>query len=267
MAANMQAAEVFLEHMQQQVAKLNQLLASQGGNWAIRGVIDIFQQIYALSADTKLVSKIMEIVLLPHLFQFAQQHDYKVVLSPEQNYYPDLSFIDNQNCKFALDIKSAYRVDEEKVSTMTLGTFTGYFRERNSKKNITFPYSEYSGHFVLGIIYTRNDIPANHSRTYQLSELSSLPAVIRDIHLFVQPKYRIASDKPGSGNTKNIGAINNIEDLINGRGPFADLGEEVFDDYWMHYMTSDMARKKNLERPPYSDLRSYQQYKQGGATG
>jgi hypothetical protein len=108
--------------------------------------------------------------------------------------------------KFALDIKSAYRINEKEVSIMTLGSFTGYFRKRDSSKNITFPYNEYSGHFILGIIYTRKDIDLNHSRVYQLHELSQIPAIISDLRLFIQPKYKIASDKPGSGNTKNIGA-------------------------------------------------------------
>ena len=147
---------------------------------------------------------------------------------------------------------------------MTLGAFTGYFRNRRSRKNITLPYEEYSAHFVLGIIYTRNDSSINRSRAYALKELNSIPAVISDILLFVQYKYKIASDKPGSGNTKNIGAITRIEDLVKGRGPFAELGEEVFDDYWMHYLTTDMARAEGLEKPPYSDLESYQRYKQGG---
>lgn len=206
----------------------------------------------------------MEIVLLPHLFQFAQQNKYQVVLPPEQNYYPDLTFIDSQNQKFALDIKSAYRVSNKKVSTMTLGAFTGYFRERSSTKNITFPYEEYTAHFVLGVIYRRSDTPPDHGRQYELSELGDVPAVIRELHLFVQPKYRIASDKPGSGNTKNIGAITNFSDLIHGKGPFANLGEEVFDDYWMNYLTPDMARAQGLEKPPYSDLKSYQEYRQRG---
>jgi hypothetical protein len=77
----------------------------------------------------------------------------------------------------------------------------------------------------------------------------------------VQEKYRIASDRPGSGNTKNIGSVLEIDKFMNGSGPFASLGEDVFDDYWMHYMTKDMARAAKLRRPPYSDLSSYMKYR------
>jgi hypothetical protein len=43
------------------VEALNKLLTRQGGDWTVRGVIDSLGQIYALSADTKLISKIMEL--------------------------------------------------------------------------------------------------------------------------------------------------------------------------------------------------------------
>ena len=45
----------------------------------------------------------------------------------------------------------------------------------------------------------------------------------------------MASDKPGSGNTANIGSIKNIEDIIKGDGVFAKAGEDIFDDYWSNY--------------------------------
>jgi len=52
-----------------------------------------------------------------------------------------------------------------------------------------------------------------------------------------------------------------IEELVAGRGPFAELGESVFDDYWMYYMTSDMARAVDLPHPPYRNLATYNEYK------
>ena len=48
---------------------------------------------------------------------------------------------------------------------------------------------------------------------------------------------------------------------MNGTGPFATLGESVFDDYWMFYMTEDMARAAELPKRPYANLRSYLKYK------
>ncbi len=152
-----------------------------------------------------------------------------MVLYREQNHYPDLTFIFEEGYKFAVDLKSTYRITADTVNAMTLGAFTGYFRNRTSTKNITFPYAEYSGHFVLGVIYSRAEAPVDQLRTHTLDELEQMPSVVRDLQFFVQPKYRIAKDQPGSGNTKNIGSVTSVSALINGTGPFASLGEEVFD--------------------------------------
>ena len=87
--------------------------------------------------------------------------------------------------------------------------------------------------------------------------------MIKDFHFFAQPKYRIASARPGSGNTKNIGSVTKIEQLVKGTGPFATLGEEVYDDYWMFYLTRDMAQALSVKRP-YANLKEYADYKQKG---
>ncbi len=100
-------------------------------------------------------------------------------------------------------------------------------------------------------------------KRYTLDDLDKIPSVIRDFQFFAQPKYRIAAASPGSGNTKNIGSIKTIADLASGRGPFARLGEEIYDDYWMYYLTKDMAQSLDLQRP-YTNLKSYAEYKQGG---
>ena len=182
-------------------------------------------------------------------------------LAARQNFYPDVSFVDAEGNRFALDLKSTYRVTPSRVNGMTLGTFTGYFRARRSTKNITFPYGTYAGHFVLGIIYSKVDVSADERARYTLDQLPEIPAVARDLQFFVQEKYRIASDRPGSGNTKNIGSVTNITALVNGRGPFAEHGEAVFDDYWMHYMTRAMAQAASLPAPPYHNLETYLAYR------
>ena len=162
-----------------------------------------------------------------------------------------------------MDIKSTYRTSETEVNGMTLGAFTGYFRKRNSNKNTLYPYNQYAGHFVLGVIYSKCDDVANERKQFTLDDLPEIPSVVKDFHFFAQPKSRIASSRPGSGNTKNIGSVTKIEQLINGTGPFATLGEEVYDDYWMFYLTRDMAQALSLERP-YTNLKSYLEYKKRG---
>jgi hypothetical protein len=146
---------------------------------------------------------------------------------------------------------------------MTLGAFTGYFRNRDSKKNTLYPYSQYAGHIVVGVIYSKCGDVADERQQFSLEDLSKIPSVIKDFHFFVQPKYRIASCRPGSGNTKNIGSVTNIAQLVEGTGPFAPLGEEVYDDYWMFYLTRDMAQALSVQRP-YMNLKTYLEYKKRG---
>src|SRR5207247_2183920 len=161
----------------------------------------------------------------------------------KHNLYPDLTFIHHRSGRmFAVDIKSTYRISTTDVNGMTLGAFTGYFRQRDSKKNTLHPYNQYSGHFVLGVIYSKCDEVADERQQFTLEDLPKIPSVIKDFLFFAQPKYRIASSRPGSGNTKNIGSVVRINELVNGTGPFASLGEEVYHDYWMFYLTKDMAQ-------------------------
>jgi hypothetical protein len=141
-----------------------------------------------------------------------------------------------------VDIKSTYRTSATEVNGMTLGAFTGYFRNRDSNKNTLYPYGQYAGHFVLGVIYSKCDDVADERKQFTLDDLPKIPSVIREFRFFAQPKFRVASFRPGSGNTKNIGSVTLIDELVNGTGPFAKLGEEVYDDYWMFYLTRDMAQ-------------------------
>jgi hypothetical protein len=255
-------AEEFLLHLQEHTLSFAEAVATSEGGWIIKGFIDIYQRIYTISVDTKIVSKVLELLLFPMFTEFAERYECDIQLSPQQNFYPDLTFIHRaSSAKFAVDIKSTYRISVNDVNGMTLGAFTGYFRNRDSAKNTTYPYSQYSGHFVLGVIYSKNADAADERKQFTLAELDSIPSVIRNFQFFAQPKYRIASSRPGSGNTKNIGSVTKIDQLIKGTGPFAQLGEEVYDDYWMYYLAADMARTLEVPRP-YVNLKSYFDYKQ-----
>lgn len=243
------------------VRQFNSAVSTDKGDWIIKGFIDIAKNIYTISADTKVISKIMELLLLPKISEFAEENNYKMILSKEQNFYPDITFIDSDENKFALDIKSTYRKNEKEVNGMTLGAFTGYFRDRRSNKNITYPYDEYIGHYILGIIYSKSEKDIEEGKVFKIKELKNIPSVVKDFVFFVQEKYKIASDRPGSGNTKNIGSIVNIKGLIKGRGPFAKLGERVFDDYWIFYLTKDMAKAVELNKAPYRNLKEYKKFR------
>jgi hypothetical protein len=248
--------EAFKEDLLAHFSEFQQALATESGDWVVKGFIDVYRNIYTVSVDTKVVSKIIELLLFPVISGFAREHNYKMVLSEYQNHYPDISFIAPGDTKIALDLKSTYRRSTQRVNGFTLGAFTGYFRHRTSTKNVTFSYGEYAAHFVLGIVYSRSKEDIDERRVYTLDDLQDIISVVKNFEFLLQEKWQIASDRPGSGNTRNIGSVTNIKALIEGTGPFAAYGEEVFDDYWMNYLNNDMARKIDSE-VPYHNLDEY----------
>jgi len=250
------------------VSDLKKYVSTETGDWTIKGFIDIYKNIYTISSDTKIVSKILEIHIFPEILRFADKTGYKLVLAEKQNYYPDLTFVnkENEDIKFALDLKTTFRRNNNSAG-FTLGSHGAYFKERDKKKNIQFPYNQYTGHYCLGIIYTRIDFgddllaeteifqvnelevkygnsndPIGEREVTKIENLKSITSVIKDFDFFVAPKWKIASDSRGSGNTANIGSIKDISDLKAGKGVFSNLGENWFDEYWINYGVATMIK-------------------------
>jgi len=288
-------------------------------DWTVKGFIDYYQNIYSISTDTKVISKVIELMIFPKFLEFAQRNNLQLKLSPHQNYYPDITFIDFDGKKYAVDLKSTYRATSTKVNGMTLGAFTGYFRNRESNKNTLYPYGEYHKHYVFGIIYSRTDISniedyfvtlkikltiklkkiiieyinentienwnkitnkisqdieindenkkvvdsylINETKTYNLKNFTEIQSVVKDFDFFIQEKWKIALDRPGSGNTKNIGSEVEIAKLKFGNGlfkrNFGENGKKVFDDYWINYETKDMAKAIGQDTPRFNNIKTY----------
>ena len=260
----------FLEALRSFVDDMSEEIETEDGQWTIKGFIDVYRNIYTISSDTKIVSKILEIHLLPNLLSFADELGFAIILADHQNYYPDMSFVKKSDprLKFAVDFKTTYRLEDSPdfCNGFTLGSHGEYFKDRSSKKNIQFPYSEYVGHFCLGIIYSRGPEEAtDETSVFELNELKSIVSVIRDFQFFVQEKWMIASDKGGSGNTANIGSIFKIDDIILGKGMFSALGEDWFDDYWMNYGTITI-RREDGQTQTIKTLLDFVRYRRGDVT-
>lgn len=261
--------EKFAKKLEQFVTELREHVSSEDGQWTVKGFVDIFKNVYTISSDTKIVSKILEIHLFPKILSFAQSNGYKVVLAEHQNYYPDISFVkeDDDSVRFAVDFKTTYRNPKKPhlCNGFTLGSHGEYFENRASTKNIQFPYSSYCGHFCLGIIYDRAEgATIDETKAHTIEGLHSISSVARNFHFFATEKWKIASDKGGSGNTANIGSIKNIADITAGKGMFSRLGEEWFDEYWMNYKKITIQDGKGGTKK-ISTLREFVEYKKGDA--
>jgi len=57
--------EEFLHKLQEHAAAFAKAVATNEGEWIIKGFIDVYRRIYTISVDTKIVSKVLELLLFP----------------------------------------------------------------------------------------------------------------------------------------------------------------------------------------------------------
>jgi hypothetical protein len=245
--------EIFEKEFKKFCSELQNYVSDEYKNWTVKGFIDVDKNVFTISNDTKIVSKILEIHIFPLIKKFADKIGFDLVLADCQNYYPDMSFVCRKNAsiKYAVDIKTTYRKNDVICNGFTLGSHGEYFINRESSKNIQFPYSQYKAHYCLGIIYSRNS-KIDETTQYSINELSKITSVIKDISFFFAEKWKIASDRSGSGNTANIGSIVKISDILGENGVFKPYSEKMFDDYWMNYnkiiITTEDGKTKKLTK-------------------
>lgn len=273
----------FIKNFRDSLQELQKSVSTDDLQWSIKGFLDIYKNLYTISSDTKVVSKILEIHLYPIISKFAKKNGFSLEVADKQNYYPDLTFIkiDDDSIKFAVDIKTTFRrikkTKQRETSQVgfTLGSHGSYFEKRDSKKNIQYPYKEYSGHFCLAIVYTQakeieeGATDLKEMNTFKVNELgksnntdltrrtvshketlTDITSVIKDLKFYFVEKWKIASDGQGSGNTANIGSTKTEDDLANEAGVFSKLGERYFDEYWKNYnkiiITSDNGESRKI---------------------
>lgn len=200
------------------------------------GILDASDKIHTLGTDSKIIGRIFEMYAQPVLEKIAQRHNMILTTPESQTVYPDFIMMDNENSnkKIAIDIKTTYVDSDNSTIKFTLGSFGSYMR--NNTKNIEYKYTDYAKHYVIGFVYKRNG-QAQESQVYNYADRKNISFPFYDVKYFIQEKYKIAGDKPGSGNTENIGSISTriFSDLKDGNGPFAELGVDAFDIYWKYY--------------------------------
>jgi hypothetical protein len=218
-------------------------------------------RVYPFGTDTKVISTVFEALAAPIISEVASDYGY-LVEGSQQTVYPDftLSPPSGKPPRIAVDVKTTYRRFNARGELLpfryTLGSYTSFLRATRPSKNIRYPYEEYSGHWVIGFLYTRRlGTPAKAH--CQSGDVKGLACPYQDVEFFLQEKYKIVGCSPGSGNTANIGSFptNRIGDLDQGLGPFANLGKEVCDEYWASY-------GRRTEHRPYSTLAQFLAWRQ-----
>ncbi len=226
---------------------LNHLASIENG-YSVCGVIDRRRRVYPLGTDTKVLITILEIIARQSVADCARQSNLKLIDSGKQNFYPDFTLatcLDDPG-KIAIDVKTTYKINPDDPFRFTLGSYTSFLR--NGTKNIVFPFQQYKEHRIIGFIYRRASVEANAAnRRYSTSSLARIPAPFSDVEVFVQEKWKITGDRPGSGNTANIGSIRGpLSDFQQGNGVFQS--ETEFLEYWRGYGTiQESGNYRNIE--------------------
>lgn len=224
-------------------------------NFNVKGLLLVNGNVVTLGSDSKLIGRIFELISSEILQEICYENGWNLEETESQTVYPDFTISLNDGKKIAIDIKSTYR-KYTKTGTakfgFTLGSYASFLR--NNTKNIAYPYDEYSYHTVIGFVYDRVN-GAQGGLVKNINDNITIP--YSNVDYFVQEKYKIAGDKPGSGNTENIGSIlsTEIEDFKYGRGIFAPLGNGIFEDYWKNYPKYRETIKN------YTNFEEYLEYK------
>ena len=119
--------ETFFELLTNEVKSYKEFLETDSKDWIVKGFIDVDKNVYTITNDTKVVSKIIEILLIPKLDNFARNHGLELELPSKQNFYPDLTFKDQEGHLFAVDVFSLLLV-ERSVLEQFEGTDDGLQR-------------------------------------------------------------------------------------------------------------------------------------------
>lgn len=69
----------FKSALDELIKKLQPAISGKDGQWNIKGFIDIYKNIYTISSDTKIISKILEIHIFPEIIKFAAHYGYSIV--------------------------------------------------------------------------------------------------------------------------------------------------------------------------------------------
>lgn len=228
---------------------------TSGWSWEVQGFLDTNSFVHPIDSDTKVISTVFERMAAPAIRSIAREYEYKVELA-NQTTYPDFTLTSERTGhRIALDIKTTYTRSR---MVFTLGGYASFLR--NGTKNILYPYTSYSDHWVLGFVYEQ----LGHFTHYDLESLPkpgeiTCPYKVKSV--FVRKKHEICGLRAGSGNTKNIGSFagTSPSDFESTVGPFGKFtkAKEACDFYWANYEKYSSVIATELSLLDHEDFKPF----------
>jgi hypothetical protein len=175
-----------------------------------------------LPSEPAALANVMEIELRTHLLEAALLTPGAVAAEGTERSYPDLEFSGSAfgGGHRAVDIKCARRKEPGRSLNNRIALYTGntYFLWPQLKfSGIARPFDQYEELISIVVIYTFKP---------------EVPERITDVEVVTHETWRIGSKARASATREYIGSVQNIEDLVAGRGEFATSDE--FYSYWRH---------------------------------
>lgn len=175
-----------------------------------------------LPSEPAALANVMEIELRKHLLEAALLTDGAEVSEGTERSYPDLEFSGEAfgGGHRAVDIKCARRNRSGSALNNRIALYTGntYFLWPRLKfSGIVRPFGQYEELISIVVIYTFDP---------------ELPERITDVQVVAHETWQIASKARASATREYIGSVQNIGDLVAGRGEFSSAGDSYA--YWRH---------------------------------
>lgn len=196
--------------------------ALAGAAWDIEGILHADGTVTRLPAESRVVTEVIQSMVLGKISAWAERTGHALDVDESLGReYPDADLLVDGRL-VAIEVKSARVVKGDRISTMTLGTYNGYFLEPDSKRlrRGTRCYNDYKEHWIIAVVYRWNPRGA----TIDMVD-------IRDV--CIGQKWQFAARTSGSGDTANIGGITSVGRLRRLESEFESNKE--FEDYWRDY--------------------------------
>ena len=206
-------------------------------SWNIRCILDDEGNQIPVPKNSTCVTAILEQAAMVKLENWATEKRIQVVPARHTREYPDATLQGGPlgDKLVAVDVKTTRRNlgNRNRVSGFTIGSYAGYFlNPERQMLGCRIPYGQFDEHWIVGFIYDWDDEADTRN-------------MVSNIETVVAEKWRIASRSTGTGTTKHIRSVVEVDRLRSARGDFNI--EEQFEEYWRNYGVEHGARVVETE--------------------
>jgi hypothetical protein len=189
--------------------------------WDFIGIADDKKNIIPIPKNSTCITAIVEQKALEILNKFVKKkYKCELIRAPTTREYPDAILRGGifGDKIIALDIKTARKVGQDRISGLTIGSYAGYFLHPDEKRaGCSIPYGNFDEHWIVAFLYKWD--PRKNSKE-----------MVSEIDCVANLKWKMASKSTGTGTTKHIGSAKSIQALKDGRGGFDS--EREFLKFW-----------------------------------